>query len=176
MEGESRNNQSQMKKGLILGRFQPFHLGHLNVVQEVMKEGLLPIIGIGSSEEENTLNNPFTSQERIAMIKLILDELGTKYEICEIPDINDNDKYVSHLETFIPEFDYIYSGNALVQRLFREAGHNVVIPEFVNREDWEGSSIRQAMMEGDGWEQAVPRQIVDKIHTLNGTERLKRLS
>ena len=58
-----------MKKGLILGRFQPFHLGHLNVVQEVMNEGLLPIIGIGSSEEGNTLNNPFTSQERIAMIK-----------------------------------------------------------------------------------------------------------
>ena len=176
MDGQSRTYQSQMKKGLILGRFQPFHLGHLNVVQEVMKEGLLPVIGIGSSEEGNTLNNPFTSQERIAMIKLILDELGTEYEICEIPDINDNDKYVSHLETFIPEFDYIYSGNALVQRLFREAGHNVVIPEFVNREDWEGSSIRQAMMEGDGWEQAVPRQIVDKIHTLNGTERLKRLS
>ena len=165
-----------MKKGLILGRFQPFHLGHLNVVQEVMNEGLLPIIGIGSSEEGNTLNNPFTSQERIAMIKLILDELGTEYEICEIPDINDNDKYVSHLETFIPEFDYIYSGNALVQRLFREAGHNVVIPEFVNREDWEGSSIRQAMTEGDDWERAVPPQIVDKIHSLNGTERLKRLS
>ena len=162
--------------GFLIGRFQPFHLGHLNVVQEVMKEGLLPIIGIGSSEEGNTLNNPFTSQERIAMIKLILDKLSTEYEIYDIPDINDNDKYVSHLETFIPEFDYIYSGNALVQRLFREAGHNVVIPEFVNREDWKGSSIRQAMMEGDGWEQAVPRQIVDKIHTLNGTERLKRLS
>ena len=176
MDGQSRTYQSQMKKGLILGRFQPFHLGHLNVVQEVMKEGLLPVIGIGSSEEGNTLNNPFTSQERIAMIKLILDKLSTEYEIYDIPDINDNDKYVSHLETFIPEFDYIYSGNALVQRLFREAGHNVVIPEFVNREDWEGSSIRQAMMEGDGWEQAVPRQIVDKIHTLNGTERLKRLS
>ena len=176
MDGQSRTYQSQMKKGLILGRFQPFHLGHLNVVQEVMKEGLLPVIGIGSSEEGNTLNNPFTSQERIAMIKLILDKLSTEYEIYDIPDINDNDKYVSHLETFIPEFDYIYSGNALVQRLFREAGHNVVIPEFVNREDWEGSSIRQAMMEGDDWELAVPQQIVDKIHTLNGTERLKRLS
>ena len=165
-----------MKKGLILGRFQPFHLGHLNVVQEVMKEGLLPVIGIGSSEEGNTLNNPFTSQERIAMIKLILDELGTEYEICEIPDINDNDKYVSHLETFIPEFDYIYSGNALVQRLFREAGHNVVIPEFVNREDWEGSSIRQAMMEGDEWEKAVPHQIVNIIHDLNGIEKLQNLA
>ncbi len=165
-----------MKKALILGRFQPLHLGHLNIIHEVMKEGLLPIIGIGSSQEGNTANNPFTSNERMEMIRTIMDGLGTAYEIYNIPDINDNDKYVTHLETFVPEFDYIYSGNPLVQRLFKEAGHHVVSPEFVNREVWEGSSIRQAMTEGDDWERAVPPQIVDKIHTLNGTERLKRLS
>ena len=165
-----------MKKALILGRFQPLHLGHLNVIHEVMKEGLLPIIGIGSSQEGNTANNPFTSKERMEMVRTIMDGLDKAYEIYNIPDINDNDKYVTHLETFIPEFDYIYSGNPLVQRLFKEAGHHVVSPEFVNREVWEGSSIRQAMTEGDDWEQAVPPQIVDKIHTLNGTERLKRLS
>jgi len=176
VDGESRTNQSQMKKALILGRFQPFHLGHLNVINEVIKEGLLPIIGIGSSQEGNTVNNPFTSKERIEMIRAIMDGLDTGYEICDIPDINDNEKYVSHLETFVPEFDYIYSGNTLVQRLFKEAGHNVVSPEFVNRVVWEGSSIRQAMTEGDDWERAVPPQIVDKIHSLNGTERLKRLS
>ena len=165
-----------MKKALILGRFQPLHLGHLNIIHEVMKEGLLPIIGIGSSQEGNTANNPFTSKERMEMVRTIMDGLDKAYEIYNIPDINDNDKYVTHLETFIPEFDYIYSGNPLVQRLFKEAGHHVVSPEFVNREVWEGSSIRQAMTEGDDWEQAVPPQIVDKIHTLNGTERLKRLS
>tara|TARA_B100000029_G_scaffold208531_1_gene206377 strand:- start:14 stop:511 length:498 start_codon:yes stop_codon:yes gene_type:complete len=165
-----------MKKALILGRFQPLHLGHLNIIHEVMKEGLLPIIGIGSSQEGNTANNPFTSKERMEMVRTIMDGLDKAYEIYNIPDINDNDKYVTHLETFIPEFDYIYSGNPLVQRLFKEAGHHVVSPEFVNREVWEGSSIRQAMTEGDDWERAVPPQIVDKIHTLNGTERLKRLS
>ena len=37
-----------MKKGLILGRFQPLHLGHLNVIQEVIKEKLEPIIVIFS--------------------------------------------------------------------------------------------------------------------------------
>ena len=176
MDGESRTNQSKMKKGLVLGRFQPFHLGHLNVIHEVMKEGVLPIIGIGSSQEGNTADNPFTSKERIEMIRTIMDGLDTEYGIYKIPDIHDNEKYVSHLETFVPDFDYIYSGNSLVQRLFKEAGHNVVIPEFVNREVWEGSSIRQAMMEGDDWELAVPPQIVDKIHSLDGTERLKRQS
>ena len=77
MDGQSRTYQSQMKKGLILGRFQPFHLGHLNVINEVIKEGLLPIIGIGSSQEGNTVNNPFTSKERIEMIRAIMDGLDT---------------------------------------------------------------------------------------------------
>ena len=80
-----------MKKALILGRFQPLHLGHLNIIHEVMKEGLLPIIGIGSSQEGNTANNPFTSKERMEMIITIMDGLGTAYEIYNIPDINDND-------------------------------------------------------------------------------------
>ena len=84
-----------MKKGLILGRFQPLHLGHLNVIQEVIKEKLEPIICIGSSQKGNTLNNPFTSQERKSMIKIIMDKLEVKYEIHEIPDIDDYEKYVS---------------------------------------------------------------------------------
>ena len=165
-----------MKKGLILGRFQPLHLGHLNVIHEVVKEKLEPIICIGSSQKENTLNNPFTSQERKDMIQTVMDRLDVKYKIYEIPDINNNEKYVSHLEKFVPEFDVVYSGNSLVQRLFREAGHSVVIPRFVNREVWGGSAIRQAMLEGDEWESAVPPQVVDIVHILNGTERLRNMS
>ncbi len=176
MDGESRNYQSQMKKGLILGRFQPLHLGHLNVIHEVIKEKLGPIICIGSSQEGNTLNNPFTSQERKDMIKTLLSKLDVEYEIYEIPDIHNNERYVAHLETFVPDFDVVYSGNALVQRLFREAGHGVVIPKFVNREVWKGAAIRRAMLEDDDWESAVPRQIVGIVHNLNGTERLKNLS
>ena len=176
MDGESRTYKSQMKKGLILGRFQPLHLGHLNVIQEVIKEKLEPIICIGSSQKGNTLNNPFTSLERKSMIKIIMDKLDVKYEIHEIPDINDYGKYVSHLEKFVPDFDFVYSGNLLVQKLFKEAGHCVLIPRFVNREVWEGSAIRQAMLEEDEWESAVPPQIVNYIHNLNGTERLKNIS
>ena len=165
-----------MKKGLILGRFQPLHLGHLNVINKIVNEKLEPIICIGSSQEGNTMNNPFTSHERREMIKTIMDKLDVKYEIHEIPDINDYEKYVSHLEKFVPDFDFVYSGNLLVQKLFKEAGHCVLIPRFVNREVWEGSAIRQAMLEGDEWESAVPPQIVDMVHILNGTERLKNLS
>jgi len=46
----------------------------------------------------------------------------------------------------------------------------------INREVWEGAAIRQAMTEGDEWEEAIPPQIVDMIYHLNVIERLKNLA
>ena len=165
-----------MKKGLVLGRFQPFHLGHLNLIQTVLNDKKEPLICIGSAQYAHTKDNPFTVKERKDMIQLIMDELNCNYTIYEIPDINNYDKYVSHLEEFVPKFDTVYSGNKLVQRLFKNAGYKIVIPEMVNREVWEGAAIRQAMTEGDEWEVAIPPQIVSMIRDLNVIERLKNLA
>ncbi len=165
-----------MKKGLILGRFQPFHLGHLSVIQEILNDQMEPIICIGSAQEGNTKDNPFTTEERKTMIKMVMNNLGCDYEMYGIIDIHNNDKYVSYLEKLVPEFDAIYSGNSLVQRLFKAAGYRVVEPKVINREVWEGAAIRQAMTEGDDWETAVPSQIVDLIYDLNGIEKLQNLA
>ena len=165
-----------MKKGLVLGRFQPFHLGHLNLIQTVLNDKKEPLICIGSAQYAHTKDNPFTVKERKNMIQLIMNELNCNYTIYEIPDINNYDKYVSHLEEFVPKFDTVYSGNKLVQRLFKNAGYKIVIPEMINREVWEGAAIRQAMTEGDEWEVAIPPQIVGMIRDLNVIERLKNLA
>ena len=159
-----------------MGRFQPFHLGHLSVIQEILDNQMEPIICIGSAQEGNTKDNPFTTEERKTMIQTVMNNLDCDYEMYEITDIHNNDKYVSYLEKLVPEFDAIYSGNSLVQRLFKAAGYKIVIPEMVNREVWEGAAIRQAMTEGDDWETAVPSQIVDIIHDLNGIEKLQNLA
>ena len=165
-----------MKKGLILGRFQPFHFGHLKLIESIVNDKVLPLICIGSAQYSYTIDNPFTVKERKEMIMAVLQSLNCEYEIFEIPDINNYDLYVSHLETFVPIFDQIYSGNPIVQRLFDEAGYKVVKLEMFNREVWEGSAIRLAMKEGGDWESAVPNQIVEIIQRIAGTERLKTLS
>ena len=164
-----------MKKGLILGRFQPFHLGHLKLIEAVKDDNLELIICIGSAQEGRTKDNPFTIEERRIMVEAMVSCLDCEYQIYEIPDVNSNDLYVSHLETFVPEFDTVYSGNSLVLKLFKAAGYRTVMPEMVNREVWEGAAIRQAMMENGEWETAVPHQIVDIIHDLNGIEKLQNL-
>ena len=165
-----------MKKGLILGRFQPFHFGHLKLIESIVNDKVLPLICIGSAQYSHTVDNPFTVKERKEMIRDVLQSLNCEYEIFEIPDINNYDLYVSHLETFVPIFDQIYSGNPIVQRLFDEAGYKVVKLQMFNREVWEGSAIRLAMREGGDWESAVPNQIVEIILRIDGTERLKTLS
>jgi nicotinamide-nucleotide adenylyltransferase len=165
-----------MKKGLILGRFQPFHFGHLKLIESIVNDKVLPLICIGSAQYSHTVDNPFTVKERKEMIMAVLQSLNCEYEIFEIPDINNYDLYVSHLETFVPIFDQIYSGNPIVQRLFDEAGYKVVKLQMFNREVWEGSAIRLAMREGGDWESAVPNQIVEIIQRIAGTERLKTLS
>ena len=158
-----------MKKGLILGRFQPFHFGHLKLIESIVNDKVLPLICIGSAQYSHTVDNPFTVKERKEMIMAVLQSLNCEYEIFEIPDINNYDLYVSHLETFVPIFDQIYSGNPIVQRLFDEAGYKVVKLQMFNREVWEGSAIRLAMREGGDWESAVPNQIVEIIQRIAGT-------
>ena len=165
-----------MKKGLILGRFQPFHLGHLRLIKAVKDDNLEPIICIGSAQEGRTKDNPFTTEERRIMVEDVVNRLDCEYRIYEIPDVNNNYLYVSHLETFVPDFDTVYSGNSLVLKLFKAAGYRIVMPEMVNRDVWEGAAIRQAMMEDDEWETAVPPQIVDIIHDLNVIEKLQNLA
>lgn len=57
------------KIGLYIGRFQPFHKGHLSVVKEAMKQCDTLVIAVGSAQESRTQKNPFTFCERKAMIE-----------------------------------------------------------------------------------------------------------
>ena len=152
-----------MKKGLVLGRFQPLHMGHLSLFEAVIDDGHELLICIGSSDEKRTANNPYTSLERIRMVKSVLSNYECKYDIFEIPDINNIDLYVKHLESMVPKFDLVYSGNDLVKMLFENAGYSVVIPDLINREAWQGASIRQAMKDGDDWEMDVPAGVANII-------------
>ena len=67
------------KKILFIGRFQPFHKGHLGTLEKIAKVEDVGeiVIGIGSSDQSFTSYNPFTVEEREEMIRSSLD-LSTK--------------------------------------------------------------------------------------------------
>jgi len=171
-----------VKRALIIGRFQPLHLGHMNVIEEAAREYDEIIIGIGSSQESHTLKNPFTAGERIMMIKNSLDELNNtrnnklNYLIIPIPDIHNNSIWVAHVCSLVPEFNVVYSRNNLVKRLFREAGFTVKEQELYDRGKHEGTEIRRKIAEGKKWENLVPKAVYDVITEISGAERIKEIS
>ena len=61
-------------KALFIGRFQPFHKGHLSVVQQAVKENGHLYIGIGSTQYNYEPYNPLTTAERIQIIEAALKE------------------------------------------------------------------------------------------------------
>ena len=175
------------RRALILGRFQPFHKGHLKAVKDVVEDGYEPIIVLGSSQKSLTLENPFTCGERIEMVDATLRYEGIdNYFILGVPDIDDNFMYTTHLKRYTPKFDVVYAGSPLTIDLFESAGYDVVQMQRLtltnDRKDppeeikTSGTLIRQMMADGDEtWKDMVPKGTYEKIEEFDGTKRLNRL-
>ena len=55
--------------GIYIGRFQPFHLGHLETLKLALAKTEQVILILGSHRVAADIRNPWSSQERIEMIR-----------------------------------------------------------------------------------------------------------
>jgi nicotinamide-nucleotide adenylyltransferase len=161
---------------LVIGRFQPFHKGHLEVVRTIAKECESVTIGIGSAQYSHTLDNPFTAGERHLMISRSLRDDGlADLSIVPIVDINRYAVWVSHVVSMVPPFKAVYSNNPLTKRLFSEAGYEVRASPLFNRDLYSGTEIRRRMVSGERWEHLVPEAVAEVIRDVNGLDRMRDL-
>lgn len=161
------------KRGLFVGRFQPYHLGHHAAIKRILGEVNELIIVIGSSKESYTRENPFTSGERIEMIHSALSEEKLKDRCCAIPveDIYENALWVARVASFCPKFDVIYTNNPLVRNLFEGAGYPVK-KVVSNHAEIESRKIREAMMNGKDWKKFVPETIANYLESIKAVKRI----
>ena len=54
---------------LLIGRFEPVHSGHLALLQEALRQAPQVIVVVGSAWQPRSPKNPFTWQEREAMLR-----------------------------------------------------------------------------------------------------------
>lgn len=70
MESCRTNTVSVMRKfGVFIGRFQPLHNAHVNVLRRALASVGRLVVVIGSDSQAKTIKNPWTSDERVGMVK-----------------------------------------------------------------------------------------------------------
>src|SRR5437016_2495901 len=115
-------------RGLLAGRFQPFHLGHEAAIAEALRRVDDVIVGICATDLNLTANNPFTCGERFEMIVRALPAKarGRTY-VVPIPDQPNNELWSYYVRSYLPSFEVVFTNN-VVQRLTMEIAGIDVAP------------------------------------------------
>jgi nicotinamide-nucleotide adenylyltransferase len=167
-------------RGLYVGRFQPFHLGHIESIKNILHEVEELIIVIGSAQYSHNIENPFTAGERLVMIRNSLQEAkidSSQIWIVPVPDVHLHMMWVSEVEGYTPKFQIVYSNEPLTRRLFIEAGYKVKSLPFYERQFYSSTVIRQKMLEqDDSWHTLVPKSVADFLTEIDGINRLRDLN
>ncbi|MGI0071104.1 MAG: nicotinamide-nucleotide adenylyltransferase [Thermoplasmata archaeon] len=165
-------------RGLLVGRFQPFHLGHLGVVREVRaaRPGEELILGVGSAQESYTWKNPFTASERLEMIARALREAKVDgVSAIPLPDIQRHALWVRYAESLVPPFERVYTNNPLTRLLFEQAKYSVESPTLVDRVRLEGEAVREHLARDRAWKPLVPPVVAHYLSEIGAPARLALL-
>ena len=166
-------------RGILIGRMQPVHNGHMEVIKRILEEVDEIVIGIGSAQLSHEVKDPFTAGERVLMMTQALAEIDvdpSRYYIIPMQDINFNAIWVSHVKMLTPPFSILYSGNPLVKQLFSEEGYEVRQPPLYDRLNLSGTEVRRRILKDENWQELVPNATVELLREIDGVNRLKNLA
>lgn len=166
-------------RALMMGRFQPFHLGHLDLVEQILAECDEVIIAITSSQFNYLEKDPFTSGERIEMIHNSLLESNIDLSRCFVVSLENQfniSTWASYLKSSLPHFDKVYSGNDYVSMLLADSGIDVVNPILLDRSKYNATKIRSMIILDKEWEELVPNAVYELLKKINAKNRLEIIS
>ena len=162
--------------GLLIGRFQPFHLGHLDAILFGLSRTENLFIGIGSSNKTNEKKNPFSAEERREMIiSSIEPSMADRLKIFDIPDVGDHEKWTFEIDKIVPKYDIVFTNDEFTKTLFEKRGMNVVPVVLKDREKFSGTNIRKLIADDKNWQDLVPRGTKKVLDLIDAKNRLKNL-
>ncbi len=155
--------------GLLIGRFQPFHSGHMSAIEYALKKVNHLYILVGSAQKSHESKNPFTAGERILMIRnaLIDKRIDAKrYLIIPIPDAIGHAVWTAFIDQVVPKYDIVFSNDRLTIQLFKEKGVQVIEPPYFKRKIYSATEVRRRIISNENWKSLVPvavARVIDPI-------------
>jgi nicotinamide-nucleotide adenylyltransferase len=160
---------------LFVGRFQPFHRGHLMVVKGMTKVCDKIVIAVGSCKKSETEDNPFTAQERMEMIQRALQEedIIPKHDVVfiEVEDTESDEEWTQAVLEEAGEVDTLWTGNDWTKECFEGTG--VEIQEIKEVPGISATEARERMKSGGDWQDLLPDIVASYIKSIGGVKRIK---
>ena len=162
--------------GLLIGRFQPFHLGHLAALEFALSKVDKLWLGLGSSNKPLEKNNPFSVEERKKMIlSSIEDSIKNKITIFPIPDLDNHVKWIENIDTIVPDYEIIFSNDSMTEHLYSKRNIKVLSIPFLKRNQLSGTRIRNLINTNQKWENFVPEGTKNFLINTSAKDNLKNL-
>ena len=142
-------------QGVILGRFNPLHKGHVHLIKEALKRCQNVLVFIGSSQESRTSRNPFSYEERKAMLEKVF---GKAIAIEPLPDLGIGDVHAwgDHIISeairlgYKPDAFVLGEENKNTKWFTAEVLKSIDLVEISRQEiPYSSTLLREALREGD---------------------------
>jgi nicotinamide-nucleotide adenylyltransferase len=168
-----------MVTGLFIGRFQPFHLGHMATIKFALNYVEELVVVIGSAQKSHELRHPFTAGERIQMIRNSINadnEVNIKrILLIPIPDVDTHSLWTHQIDILVPRYSVVFTNDSFTTLLFEERGIRVIQPKLFQREQLSGTEIRYRMANDADWEKLVTPETIKLLESIRGAQRVKAI-
>ena len=87
---------------VFIGRFQPFHLAHMQTIEIALQQSHYVVLALGSAQMERNIKNPFLAIEREQMIlsNFSLDE-QKRIKFVHVVDVYNDEKWVKQVKSLV---------------------------------------------------------------------------
>jgi len=165
---------------IFIGKFQPFHKGHLKAIKWILKREKRIFIIIGSSQKSLTKQPPFSFSERKEMIERTLKSEKIKnFKIYGVTDFEDDAlwaKKILKITKLNVKNATVFTKNSWTKKCFQKICVKVKAhPMFYN--NLSATQIREKIIHNKNWRNLVPKSVLDflkKIDAKNRTQFFNR--
>lgn len=160
-----------IRRGMIHGRFQPFHNGHLEYLKGAAARSEDVFVGITNPDPERIKpeasdplrhlpeSNPYTYVDRLLMVEAAAADAEIdprRVHVIPFP-VNEPELWPAYVPDGVVQYIRLFSdwGGAKLDRL-RAAGYEVVVLDEGAEKEISGADVREALRTGRDWEHLVP--------------------
>jgi cytidyltransferase-like protein len=171
-------------RGMVHGRFQPFHNGHLEYLKGAAERCDEVFVGITNPDPAHVLpeesdplrhlpeSNPYSYVERLLMVKAAARDARIAPERLHVVPfpVNEPELWPVYVPDGAVQFIRLFSdwGGTKLERL-REAGYEVVVLDEGSAKEVSGADVRKALRNGGGWEGLVPPGVAALLQEIERT-------